>query len=499
MLAIIIKRIKERIADFRQNKIPFREIVGKITQGVRTIRFAMLATYIAVIVMTLALMSAYIIGVLSENLYSDKKNHLFAKANIISQTASSVWDGNDSNVMYLRLEDITERSLAGTSIRGVVTNTAYTVMYDTNRESNMAGRVFMRSVLKRALDGEQTDSSFEADAGKTITVAVPIEKDGEIMGGVYLAENVSSISETIGTIKTSLLIFSIAIVAAIGLLSIGASYIITRPLFQIKKVARAISKGDFSQRADTKGVSELAQMGNAINYMCDELNELDEKRRNFVSDVSHELKTPMAGIKLLCDSLVEAENPDMNTVREFLGDMSEEIDRLTRLINRLLTLSRLDANTELSLSEVDISALCEGVVRSLRQFADEKGITLVFEGSEDKCLVSADYDKIYEAVYNLADNAIKYTDNGGNVSVRVGMENAKCTIAIQDNGGGIPDSEKLNVFERFYRLDDSRARETGGTGLGLAISKEAVMLHNGTIEVTDAPGGGSIFTIELPG
>lgn len=471
----------------------------RITKSMRTIRFAMLSTYIAVILMTLILMCAYIIGVLSENLHSEKTTMLFAKANIISQTVSEVWDTEttDGNVMYLRFEDITERSLAGTNIRGVIVNTSYTVMYDNNREANMTGKVFMRSVLKRALDGEQVDSGFEADAGKTITVSAPVEHDGEIIGGVYLSENVSSITETIDTIRASLIIFSVVIVFVVGILSIGASYIITRPLSEIRKVAQAISKGDFSQRAATKGMSEFAQMGNAINYMCDELEALDAKRRNFVSDVSHELKTPMAGIKLLCDSLVEAENPDMETVREFLNDMSEEIDRLTRLINRLLTLSRLDARNNINMSEVDITALCAGVVRGLRKIAFEKNITVNFDTNSEQCMVTADYDKIYESVYNLVDNAIKYTHDGGEVSVRV-KKGSECIIEVEDNGPGIPDSEKNNVFERFYRLDDSRARDTGGTGLGLAISKEAIMLHNGTIKIIDAPQKGSIFIIELP-
>ncbi len=464
----------------------------------RTVRFAMLSTYLAVILMTLILMCAYIIGVLSENLYSEHTTKLFAKANMISQTVSSVWDTDDQNVLYLRFEDITERSLAGTNIRGVITNTAYTVMYDNNHEADMVGKVFMRSVLKRALDGEQENSGFESDSGKTITVSVPIESDGEIIGGVYLAENTSSITETVDTIQTSLVVFSIVIVFIIGILSIGASYIITKPLSEIKKVAQAISKGDFTQRAATKGMSEFAQLGKAINYMCNELNALDEKRRNFVSDVSHELKTPMAGIKLLCDSLVEAENPDMETVREFLNDMSEEIDRLTRLINRLLTLSRLDAGTGVSMSEVDITALCAGVVRGLNKIAYEKDITLSFDEESEQCMITADYDKIYESVYNLVDNAIKYTQDSGEVHVRVMKESSQCVIEIEDNGPGIPDSEKLNIFERFYRLDDSRARDTGGTGLGLAISKEAILLHNGTIGVSDASEQGSIFRIELP-
>ena len=498
MLDIIIKKAKNITDKFKE--LPFaRSLKSKILNSVYTVRFTMLATYIAVTLITLILMCVYIIGILSENLYSEETTKLYAKANMISQTVSEAWGSETEEVMYLRFEDLTERSLAGTNIRGVITNNSYTVLYDNNREANMYGKVFMRNVLKKALDGNQADSMFDSSGGKTITVAVPIEIGGETVGGVYLAESVSSINDTVKTIRTSLIVFSMLIVFIIGIISIGISYVLTQPFSQFIEVAHAISKGDFSRRAAVKGMSEIAQMGRALNFMCDELNALDEKRKNFVSDVSHELKTPMAGIKLLCDSLVEAENPQIETIREFLGDMSEEIDRLTRLINRLLLLSRLDAGANLSCSEVDINALCAGVVRGLMKIAIEKNINLSFDGSQyDKCIITADYDKIYESVYNIVDNAIKYSSGGGRVCVRTRMEGAECIIEIEDNGPGISDSEKTKVFDRFYRLDDSRARDTGGTGLGLAISKEAVLLHNGTITVKDAPDGGSIFIITLP-
>ena len=138
-------------------------------------------------------------------------------------------------------------------------------------------------------------------------------------------------------------------------------------------------------------------------------------------------------------------------------------------------------------------------MHGLEKIAEENAIELIFEGSEEtKVIVTADYDKIYESVYNVVVNAIKYTPEGGHVTASVTLENKNCVIRVIDDGPGIPDSEKTKVFDSFYRLDDSRARDTGGTGLGLAITKEAVMLHGGTIEVLDAESGGSIFKIEIP-
>ena len=496
MLAIIIKWNKAKSVLDNLHTLFLR---SKAYTRTHSIRFAMLTTYVAVTFVTLFLLCVFNIGILSENLYSEQTMKLYAKANMISQSVSAAWDANDAHTMYLRLEDITDRLLAGTNIRGVVTDSSYSVLFDNNREANMTGKVFMRDVLKPALDGEQSDSVFEADNGSTLTVAVPIELDGETIGGVYLAENMSSITDTISAIRTSLILFSALLLFIIILISMGTSYIITRPIAEFTEVARAISRGDFSKRANVNGTREMAQMGQALNFMCDELNALDEKRKNFVSDVSHELKTPMAGIKLLCDSLVQADNPDMDTVREFLTDMSEEIDRLTRIINRLLTLSRLDSAAEVVLSKVDISALCAGVTESIKKLAAEKDINLAYEIPETaNTYITVDYDKIYESVYNIVVNAVNYTPDGGHVRVRMMCDESQCVIEVEDDGPGIPDAEKLKIFDRFYRLDDSRARDTGGTGLGLAITKEAVLLHNGTIKVTDSESGGSIFTITLP-
>ena len=484
---------------YRKVKDKLDILKNKAYKSTHSIRFAMITTYVAVTLIALILMSAYNVGILSENLYQEETMRLYAKANIISQSMTSAWNVVDEREMIWRGQDVTGRILGGTNIRGVITDNSYTVLYDTNSDTDMVGKVFMRDVLKRALDGEQAQSEFEADTGKTLTVSVPIEVNDEIVGGVYLAENVSSTADTINAIKTSLILFSVLLLFIIVIISIGTSYIITRPITHFISVAKAISKGDFSKRARVDGMREMAEMGQALNFMCDQLNQLEEKRKNFVSDVSHELKTPMAGIKLLCDSLVQAENPDMDTIREFLNDMSEEIDRLTRIINRLLTLSRLDAGKDLAMSDVDISALCNGVVESVRKLAAEKAIELQYIPPEmPTILVHADYDKIYECVYNIVVNAINYTHEYGHVEARVSFGDGKCIIAVEDGGPGIPDEEKQKIFERFYRLDDSRARDTGGTGLGLAITKEAVLLHNGTIEVTDSQTGGSIFTITLP-
>lgn len=462
-------------------------------------RFMMVATYFGVIVVTLVLMCIYVIGLLSDNLYNTEKVDMFAKANMISMTISDQWTDN-AHLSELRFSDVVDRSLAGTGIRGVVTDTAYTVIYDSNRESEMTGKAFMRDVLKQSIDGEQAEIITDDNGVRLMSVAVPVEKNGGIVGGVYLAKTISGIDNTVNRTSVSLIVFSAMIVIIIGMLSFGLSYIITSPLAEFTKAAREISKGNFKYRIKVRGSLEMAQMASTLNYMCDELNMLEEKRRKFVSDASHELKTPMAGIKLICDSLVEAPDTDPQMIKEFLTDMSEEVNRLTRIVNRLLVLTRLDnGGMSLKLEETDISAMLDRIAGKLEGMADTKSIHIIKMYKDVEIgPVIIDYDKIYEAIYNITDNAVKYTPEGGNVYIDLQRRDDFAVIRIEDTGDGIPESERERVFERFYRVDDSRARTTGGTGLGLAIAKEAVVMHGGRIEIADGSDGGCVFIVVLP-
>jgi signal transduction histidine kinase len=245
------------------------------------------------------------------------------------------------------------------------------------------------------------------------------------------------------------------------------------------------------------GQHEIALMGETMNYMAQELELLDDTRRKFISDVSHELKTPMTGIKLICDTLEDGNDPELQ--KELIGDISTEVDRLSRLVDKLLTLSRLD-DKKIQLEQVDIKPMISKIKRNLLPVAKKKEINIYDEYKfETYPHIAADYDKLYEAFYNIADNAIKYSPEGGYLHIDVDCDTQNIVVSFEDNGPGVPEEERERVFERFYRLDDSRARDTGGTGLGLAIAKEAVNMHGGNITVsTPESGKGSIFKVTIP-
>ncbi len=468
-------------------------------------RARLIITFFALIIVILCLMSIYIVQLLSDNLYETERSDMFAKANIISETVSSHWYDYSFSVIpkgnYNWLDDIVGGSLSGSNVRGILTDTSYTVIYDTNSESDLLGKILMRDTIQSAFSGEQAHTVMNSESGaQLLCVAVPITVDNSYTGVVYLTTSAEKINNTISSIRTSLLVFSLIICILVGLLSFAMSYAITSPLEGFIQVAKEISKGNFKKRMEVKGDSEIAQLSEAMNYMCAELEHFDERRRKFVSDASHELKTPMATIKLLCDSIVSTENPDIEMVKEFLNDLSDEVDRLTRIIESLLVLTKLDSSEDsLKPVMVDFGVMLKKIEKKLETIAVQRNITIHTEIlTEDMQPIMVDYDKIWEAIYNIEDNAIKYSKIGSSIKVSAYIKGEHLIVEISDNGNGIPDEYKERIFERFYRLDDSRARDTGGTGLGLAIAKETVEMHGGKISVKDGENGGSIFIISLP-
>ncbi len=455
----------------------------------------MMATYFVVIMVTLALMSIYILGVLKERLYENEQVNMFAKANIVADTIAPYIQGGDA----VRAEQDIVKILAGTNIRGVVVNNAYHVIFDTNSE--LTGKILIRDIVNTASSGVQAFKIAENEQGSNmLSVAVPVKRGDTTVGAIYLIESIDNMDKTISYVTVNLFMVSALISVLVGILSLGMSFIVTSPIDEFILVAKEISKGNFDKKVTVKGHSEFAQMAETLNFMTNELADLEQKRRKFVSDVSHELKTPLATIKLICDSIVDTPDPDADMLKEFLGDLSNEVDRLTRIVERLLALTKLESGGSVTkFVPVDLAATVHAIVRSLTPNANEKDIVLYSDFTPElNESIMLDYDKIWEAIYNIIENAIKYSPRGGFVKVSLLKEEKNAIIQVEDNGPGIPETEKDRIFERFYRLDDSRARDTGGTGLGLAIAKEAVALHGGTINVVSDGGMGSIFSIYLP-
>lgn len=470
MLDIIIKRIKET----------------GIYEFFTTMRFRIAAMCFFIIVCTMFFMNIYIVNISRESLVNDRQTDMFMKANIISELI----DIKNDEESVQNIAETVKNNLSGTGIRAVVVNKAYRVVYDSN-EDMLSEAMFIRAVVTSALLGKQ-ESEVK---NNTLTVCVPASG-----GAVYLEQDIMSVYRIIKYIRFSLIMFSVVICIFVIIFSIAISYMITSPLKVFIKTAREISKGNFKHRIKIDGTTEIKDLAETMNYMCAELEHIDEKRKKFVSDASHELKTPMATIKLICDTIVSTKNPDMEMVNEFLGDLSDEVDRLTRIVERLLTLTRMDSDKlEFSPELADYGMLIKRIQAKLQPAATKRNIIINCDIiTDDMQPVFIDYDKTWETMYNIVDNAVKYSKPGAVVRIEVYVAGDELITRVTDGGPGIPDEYKERIFERFYRIDDSRARDTGGTGLGLAIAKEMIAMHCGRISVYDAENGGSIFEVSIP-
>ena len=262
-----------------------------------------------------------------------------------------------------------------------------------------------------------------------------------------------------------------------------------------------MSEGHFDQRIEIKGIrhNEIADLAFACNNMAEKLEQVDTSRQNFVSNVSHELKTPLSSIKVLSESILLQENVPQEMYVEFLGDIISEVDRMTEIINDLLTLVKLDQKeVPILFTETELNKLVIDIVKRMKPLANEKKIVLHYTFLKEAILADIDKTKFVLAISNLVENAIKYTAEGGSVTITIDSDHQNAFLSVADTGIGIAEDEINKIFERFYRVDKTRNRETGGTGLGLSITHSTILMHNGSIKVTSKEQEGTTFLVRIP-
>ncbi len=475
MLAISSKKLKKKFGKTRKRLV---------------------VTYLGIIVLTLLFIASYILASISRYLYNQNKIEVVTNANVIANMVGSYVENDVSNiplvVNQLNLNDNT---------RVVVTNDKAEVVYDSALNSNIMGKILVKEEIISAIKGTDVANTYtEEDVGTVVQGAVSIISNSRTIGVVYVSTVAKATDDFIADIKWILIVISLIVCVLIGILSSVMADVIIGPVEKLTKVIKGMQDdGRLDEKVEVTGNDEISQLGEAFNTLIDKLNEFEEDRRAFVSNASHELKTPLSSIKLLSDSILSmGENVDGEMVLEFMEDINGEIDRLNKIISRLLDLTKLDVKHDaLDLKVTDINEMAQRVVKSLSPVAKDKEISISIL-TTNEVLAMVDREKFWQAVYNITDNAIKYTPSGGMVQLLVYNEGERCRIEISDNGIGIPKEDAEKIFDRFYRVDKARARESGGTGLGLAIVKSVVESHGGTISVESDVGEGTRFIISIP-
>ena len=297
------------------------------------------------------------------------------------------------------------------------------------------------------------------------------------------------------------ILFTMLLCLGVIVLIVAALYSarVVRPVEEMTGQVKKISEGDFSQQMNIHGYDEVERLSDEFNHMLSDLQNLEDARQEFVSNVSHELKTPITSMKVLSESLQGQEGLPVELYQEFMEDIGTELDRMNQIINDLLTLVKMDrtAATKVNITEVNVNEYIETLLKQLRPIADKRNIDIIFESVRH---VEAQIDevKLGMAFRNLIENAIKYNYDDGWVRVSLNADHKFFYLKVSDSGEGIPEDLQDHIFERFYRVDKARARETGGSGLGLAITRSAILLHHGSIKVHSVEQQGTTFNVRIP-
>ena len=382
--------------------------------------------------------------------------------------------------------------------RVLVTDNAGLILYDSSTLDNRQGDYALMGEVVAALRGQDVfRTEYRGEAFRSRT-AVPVTYRGVALGAVYLYEYDAEQAQVLRSIQDNLAYISMVICVVTLGLGLVLAKALTRNTSLLLGAIRRVREGEYSHRVEPRGKDEMAQLATEFNQLTDRLQTTEEVRRRFVSDASHELKTPLASIRLLTDSILQNPNVDMDTVREFVSDIGEESERLTRISERLLTLTRLDNGEERPEEAVELGPVVEKVAHMLRPLAQAVQVELSCR-LEPGCMLLATQDDLYQVAFNLMENAIKYNLPDGRVDVTVCHEEDQVCLAVEDTGVGIPEEDMPKIFDRFYRVDKARSRAAGGTGLGLSIARETARLHRGDITVQPGSGGrGTRFEARFP-
>ena len=360
------------------------------------------------------------------------------------------------------------------------------------------GKTLISSMVIKCFKGEE--ASRYNNKTQKIEMAIPVKSPEvkQLQGAMLISFSSNEIAENIQELEQkSILITGIIIVLA-ALLGYVLSTVLVKPFARVTKSIEDLTDGVLDGEISVPDYTETELITDAFNKMVNRMKILDESRQEFVSNVSHELKTPLTSMKVLADSLVGQQGVPEELYQEFMGDITAEIDRESKIITDLLSLVKMDKKAaDVNITHMDINQLLEDILKRLRPIADKRNIDLILDCFRP---VEADVDevKFTLAISNLVENGIKYNVDDGWVRVSLDADHKYFYVTVADSGMGIPEDSIERIFERFYRVDKSHSKEIGGTGLGLAITKSSIAMHHGVIKVFSREGEGTTFSVRIP-
>ena len=380
--------------------------------------------------------------------------------------------------------------------RVMIINDAYQIIEDTYDMD--VGKTIVSGDVIRCFQREST--SHYDDRNRYIEVTSPIldSASEKVVGVLLMSVSTDVIADQQTALAGQTWVAWAAAALIVVILAVLAGILMVRPFKRITRSIEAVTEGYEDQYLHEKAYTETRLISEAFNKMLGRMKALDDSRQEFVSNVSHELKTPLTSMKVLADSLLIQKDAPVELYQEFMRDLSEEIERENKIINDLLSLVKMDKTASvMNIRSENINELVEQILKRLRPIAASRNVEVIFESFRP---VTAEVDemKLSLAISNLVENAIKYNKESGRIHVTLNADHKFFYLEVADSGIGIPQEETEHIFERFYRVDKSHSREIGGTGLGLSIARSAVVMHRGAIKVFSQPGEGTTFTVRIP-
>jgi signal transduction histidine kinase len=466
----------------------------------KSLKFRLILLIIAITVVPCVILSAGILNSYQSRAVSLRESEVRRQTTILAnQVATSQYmvDTAKSTDTIQAQIDMLTTIYDG---RAIIVNDVFKIVYDTyNLDKN---RTIISEEVIRSFSGETilNYDSVNHYIEMTTPIINPEDENSTILGVMLVSVSTDNIILNESYLRKNAVMFLVVIVSVFIFFGILFAFYLVRPLGKLSDGIDNIKNGYDKDGLTVNDCSETEKICTKFNALLANMKVMDESRQEFVSNVSHELKTPLTSMKVLADSINSMPDAPIEMYQEFMGDITNEIDRETKIINDLLSLVKMDKSAaDMNITTVNINELLEQILKRLQPIADRQQVELVLECFRP---ITADVDevKLTLAITNLVENAIKYNkdDGEGWVHVSLNADHQYFYLKVEDSGMGIPEESLDMIYERFYRVDKSHSREIGGTGLGLAITRSSILMHRGAIKAYSVVGEGTTFDVRIP-
>ncbi|PKM81883.1 MAG: hypothetical protein CVU89_07625 [Firmicutes bacterium HGW-Firmicutes-14] len=457
----------------------------------------MVVTYFCIIISTLLMLGVLLSFLLNNYLIFNKQMEMLVKGRDIAQLIQPYLVQKRDPGELIRLLNRADKNL-GTEI-WVIDSRGYVIAAAADQEAHEGNLVDFEDIA------EMQQNKVVIRQGKSriydepvLWVITPVEASDRIIGGVILYSPIMGITRTMTKVRNLFIYSALVSIIFSTLVVYYLSKYVTGPLREMNRVAKKLACGHLAERVTIQQGDEIGDLASSFNFMAAQIEKQEKMRRDFVADVSHELRSPLTNIQGFIEAMIDGKDKTTDDRSRYLGILYKETLRLTGLVNQLLDLSRLESGAlQIEKKPVDIIDVIKSSLANSRPVLEEKGLAAVINGPE-RVFVMGSCDRLGQVISNLLDNSARHSPQDGQITVNVAEKHGVVEVLVKDEGEGIPAEELTLIWERFYKADKARTRDKGGTGLGLAIVKKIIESHNGRVKAASEEGKGAEIGFELP-